>query len=124
MKRRRVQLVSVVLALLGIAGLLLVQQMPRSGAGATRENFRRLEVGMSTQAVADLLGCPHGYDTFGEGTEPCHFCDWEGERLTIVVEFGQDGLVTGGNLIDYEGAIEPFPGGGILDRLLRLLHLR
>jgi hypothetical protein len=60
MRRRRLLLGAGLLAIAGLAGLLVALLIPRPGDGITEANFGRLRQGMTESEVETVFGCPPG----------------------------------------------------------------
>jgi hypothetical protein len=139
MRRRRLLLLGVAaLALLGLAALLFALFVPRPGAGITRENFERIRTGMTEREVEGILGArsgdysggrayipasPLSRDTqslhrpLGDGEGDTVLRWWAGEEVAVYVWFDWRAQAM-------DKMFRPVPpGGSLLDRLRRLLHL-
>ena len=65
MRRRRLLLGSGALALLGLAGMLVVTQLLRAGPAITPASYERIREGMTEAEVEAVLGGPPGDYTNG-----------------------------------------------------------
>jgi hypothetical protein len=94
MRRRRLLLAAGLLALLGVAGLLLAWLTPHPGAGITKENYERIREGMTFAEVEAILG-PEGYQTkrplIVPVSGPTFPRWWIGDDAIITIEFGPKG---------------------------------
>jgi hypothetical protein len=101
------------------AGLFLVLPLLKGQPGITRENFERLQEGMTWQEVESILGGPAGDYTSGRKTPnlnsikffpPCfggpitHQRVWIGENSAITVCFYVDGKVLWKDWLEVSGA--------------------
>jgi hypothetical protein len=102
--------------------LVVAAWLPWPGTAITRENFARIQEGMTEAEVADLLGGPPDrWEEVGRLPEPdrIHVADWDeprpwiGADCIVVVRFF-DGEVTDKELHDRPSAQE-----SLLDRLRR-----
>ena len=116
MRRRRLLLGAGALALLGLAGLVTWDAVPRPGV--TRANGERIQEGMTEEQVVAILGrAPDRHPAVvpgyaAPGTARAAY--WKGDNGYITVTFTEGGIVT--RTISSWG-----PEPGLLDRLCRLL---
>jgi hypothetical protein len=139
MNKRRLLIVAGALTLLGMAGFTLFLWLTTPPPGVTRENFRRLRVGMSLPAVEALLGGPKTFSDYPRvsvrenppgafrpeviltylGTKEYWVA---GDGLTIEVDFDKGGRVDGGRACAAGMPDETIPQGfRPLARLRQLL---
>jgi hypothetical protein len=130
MRRRRLLLGAVVLALLGVAGALLPLMLPRRGAGITRANYEQIREGMTLDEVEAILGDPAGDYTGGQFYAlpvpavkflpprhiPVIWRDWISKEGCISIGFSESGQVGRKRLLPVEREHATF-----LDRLRHLL---
>ena len=131
MHKRRLLLGAGVLALLGLAALLLMWPTPRPGAGITPENYERIRAGMTEREIAGVLGVragdysggrayfpadprwprlPHGFEIKGQETLRM----WAGDEVAVYVWFDWRGTAV-------DKMLRPVPPGDSLWERLRLL---
>ena len=118
MKKRRLLLGVGVLAVLGMAGMVVWESQPRPGI--TRANYERIREGMTLVEVEAILGRPG--DGFGGDGDTPRVRFWQGDHVKVTVWFDTDGCVEAGWCGTGEEEWEPLTEDeGFLDRLRRLL---
>jgi hypothetical protein len=117
MRRRRLLLGAGLLALLGLAGLVLAAWLTRPQPGVTEENYGRITYGMTLAEVQGLLGgeaeewTPMGNTLIGT---------WRRDGLTVYVSFQGGRVWQRARMKDGQGWSE-MPPGPFPDRLRHLL---
>jgi hypothetical protein len=127
MRRRKLLLGAVAVALLGVVGFSLFLWLATPTPGVTWENFRRLRAGMSARDVERLLGQPLEVEEAGR----CTIRLWQGEKVKISLTFEEDVLGSGeafppqspryGLMIGPVEHMRPAEES-LLDRIRRWLH--
>jgi hypothetical protein len=126
MKKRRLMLGIATLMLVGGITFLLFRPAPTFDPGPTRENFRRLAVGMTEAEVEAILGPGEPYPISLQG----HYQKgWRRGEFFILANFRQD--QDGGRLKaaaiyrpvdeDHDDILDSVPPRSIAERLRRLL---
>jgi hypothetical protein len=111
---------------LSVAGFeALLVPSPRQPSAISRDNFDRIEVGMTVEEVSLILGGPPGrytdrrYHVFYHGISFRHW--WIGEDAVIIIEVARDENDPTAPDRVYGKKFEPHPAESVLEQCRNLL---